>query len=116
MKRIVSLLMLAVSLASFPLVTGMTCSQSQQRIAYNTLYSTGLAVNSAYAAYLDLVVQGKVNKESVPQVTKAYNDFQAAFSIAVTAAQMNLKAVAPQNVVDLANSVIGLINTIKGKA
>jgi len=87
--------------------TGMTCSQSQQRLTYNSLASVGLAVNSAYAAYNDQVVAGKATFS--PTVAKAYNDFQAAYLVAVTAASNNPNAIAPQNVVDLANAVYAAI-------
>lgn len=91
--------------------TGMTCSQSQQRVTYNTLYSVGLSVNTAYAAYNDQVVAGKATFS--PTVAKAYNDFQAGFSVAVSAAQAGTSSVAPQNIVDLANAVYAAINQFK---
>ncbi len=107
MKRI----FLAFLLLSMPLApvgwTGMTCSQSQQRVTYNSLYSVGLGVNSAYAAYNDQVVAGKSTFS--PNVAKAYNDFQAAFNLAVQAAQLNTKAIAPQSLIDLANTVYATI-------
>ena len=87
--------------------TGMTCSNSQKTITYNSLYSVGLAVNAAYSAYLDKVVAGTATFNS--GVATAYNDFQSAFGVAVAAAQMNNAAVAPQNVVDLANKVYAAI-------
>lgn len=100
-------LFLAFLLLSMPLApvgwTGMTCSQSQQRITYNSLATVGQAVNTAYAAYNDQVVAGKATFSSV--VAKAYNDFQSGFNVAVTAASNNPQAIAPQNVVDLANAV-----------
>ena len=108
MKR----LFLAFLLLAMPLApvgwTGMTCSQTQQRTTYNTLYTVGLGVNSAYAAYNDKVVQGKATFS--PSVAKAYNDFQAAFGVAVNAAQAGTSALAPQNVQDLANAVYAAIN------
>lgn len=107
MKR----LFLAFLLLAMPLApvgwTGMTCSQSQQRATYNTLYSVGTAVNSAYAAYNDQVVAGKATFSV--NVAKAYNDFQSAYNVAVTAAASNPNAIAPQNVVDLANAVYAAI-------
>lgn len=104
-------LFLAFLLLAMPLApmgwTGMTCTPTQQRVTYNSLYTTGLAVNSAYAAYNDKVVAGTATFSA--SVAKAYNDFQAAYNVAVIGAQMNTAAVAPQNVVDLANSVYAAI-------
>ena len=110
MKRPFSCLILALSLAVFPLCGGMTCSQSQQTITYNTLYSVGQAVNQAYSAYMDQVVAGKATFSTT--VAKAYNDFQAAFLVAVTAAQ-TVNAPAPQNITDLANALYSAINQLK---
>lgn len=107
MKRLfLALLLLALPFAPMGW-TGMTCTSSQQKVTYNTLYSVGLAVNSAYAAYNDKVVAGTATFN--PSVGKVYNDFQSAYGVAVTAASLNTAAVAPQNVVDLANSVYAAI-------
>ena len=107
MKRI----FLALLLLSMPFVptgtTGMSCKPQQQRITYNTLSTVGISVNQAYAAYNDQVVAGKATFS--PSVAQKYNEFQAAFSVAVNAAQNVTTAVAPQNVTDLANAVLVLI-------
>lgn len=115
MKKLLNLLLLSCALLSLPVasVTLTSCTATQQRIAYNSLYSTGVAVNAAYAGYNDAVVQGKASFS--PNVAKSYNDFQAAFLVAVTAAQNNPKAVAPQNVVDLANAVYAAIQQFTKK-
>lgn len=110
MKKLLNIIVLSLSLASFPLVTGMTCSQSQQRVTYNTLYSVISAVNAAYSAYNDQVVAGKAAFS--PNVAKIYNDFQSAAVVAINSAQ-TLQAPAPQNLVDLANSLYAAINQLK---
>lgn len=107
MKRIfLAILLLAMPLAPMGW-TGMTCKPQQQRIVYNTLSTVGRAVNDAYAAYNDQVVAGKAVFS--PSVATKYNEFQAAYGVAVNAAQNATSAVAPQNVTDLANSVFALI-------
>lgn len=107
MKRLI----LAFLLLLIPLSpvgwTGMSCKPSQQRITYNTLSSVGQAVNAAYAAYNDQVIAGKATFST--QVAQKYNEFQAALSVAVNAAQNVTTAPAPQNITDLANAVYGLI-------
>lgn len=107
MKRLLSSLFLAVSLLSIALTPAMTCTPSQQRLTYNSLFSVGQAVNQAYAAYNDQVVTGKATFN--PSVAKAYNDFQAGYAVAVVTASNNPNAIAPQNVVDLANAVYAAI-------
>jgi hypothetical protein len=66
------------------------------------LYTAGTGVNTGYAAYLDQVVAGKATYST--SVAKAFNDFQAAYNVAVNVASQNLSALAPQNIVDLANA------------
>lgn len=111
MKRI----LLAFLLLSMPLApmgwTGMTCTHSQHRTTYNTLYSVGLGVNQAYAAYLDQVVAGKATFNA--GVADKYNKFQAAYGVAVQAASMNTNAIAPPDLVTLANEVYALIAQFK---
>lgn len=106
-------LVLAICISVFPLTTAMTCNPSQQRLTYNTLASVGSAVNSAYAAYNDQVVAGKATFS--PTVATKYNEFQAAYAVAVNLAQNSTSAVAPQNVVDLSNSVLALIKQFSTK-
>lgn len=107
MKR----LFLAVLLLAMPLApvgwTGMTCTSKQQQITYQTLATIGSAVNTAYSAYMDQVVSGRATLN--PSVAKAYDDFQKAYAVAVSAASMNPQAIAPQNVIDLANTVLALV-------
>ena len=110
MKR----LFLAFLLLAMPLApvgwTGMTCSQNQQRVTYNTLSSLGLSVNSAYAAYNDQVVKGTATFS--PTVASAYNKFQASYAVAVAGAQ-TANDPAPANLQDLANAVFTAINQFK---
>lgn len=108
-------LFLAVLLLAMPLApvgwTGMTCSQSQQRLTYNTLATVGQSVNSAYAAYLDQVVHGKATYSVA--LANDYNKFQGLFNTAVQAASMNLAAPAPAELQSLATSILSAITTLK---
>lgn len=107
MKRLfLAFLLLALPVAPVGL-TGMTCSTGQQRVTYNTLASVGLSVNSAYAAYSDQVVQGRATFS--PTVAQRYSEFQSAYAVAVSAAQVGTAAPAPQNIIDLANAVYAAI-------
>lgn len=114
MKKIRNLILCAF-LCAAPMFTAATCKPTQQRLTYNSLASAGQSVNSAYSAYLDLVVKGSVATNSVPVVSKGYNDFQSAFGAAVAGAQFNLTNPAPQNVVDLMNNVLQLIQHARGQ-
>lgn len=108
MKR----LFLAFLLLSLPLApigwTGMSCTPTQQKVTYNTLATVGQGVNTAYAAWNDQVVQGKATFNVA--VADKYNTFQKAYAVAVQSASMNTAAVAPQDLVTLANEVLALIH------
>lgn len=91
------------------------CTALQSRTSYNTLATIGNSANSAYAAYESLVVTRQVATNSVPQVARAYNEFQAGFGAAVAAAQFNLTNIPPQNVLDLYSNLVRLINYAEGK-
>lgn len=90
------------------------CTATQQKIAYNTIYSVEVSTKATYDGYLTLVVKGQLPTNSVPQVTKVFNDFQASATLATVATQNNTNALAPSSLVDEANAVINLINTVKG--
>ena len=112
MKRILlALLLLAMPLAPMGW-TGMTCQNaSVQKATYNTLSSVGIAVNTAYAAWNDQVVAGKTPFNV--GVADKYNTFQKSYAVAVQAASMNVNALAPADLVALANETIALINQFK---
>lgn len=90
------------------------CTTSQQTTTFNTITSLEQTTHAAYAGYLNLVLSGNVRTNDVPQVSKIYNDFQAAAALAITLNQANTNALAPSNLVDESVAVINLINTVKG--
>lgn len=91
------------------------CTTSQQRVAFNTLYSVEHTTTAAVDVYLDLVVKGSLPSTGVPSVSKAFNKFQASLTIALDVAQFNKNALAPESLIVEANDVVNLINTLKGK-
>jgi hypothetical protein len=90
------------------------CSTSQRRATYNSLATVAHTTDAAVKGYLDLVIQGQISTNSVPTVARDYQVYQAAFSLALSAAQFNTNTVAPPNVVELSGTVINSINTAKG--
>lgn len=115
-----SLVLLGVfSLTTLPLIPVMLavpgCTTSQQRVAYNSLYSVETSTTAAYDAYLHSVVLGKVTTNDVPQVTQAFNNFQLAMQAAVMVGQFNMTNAAPSNVTALASNVLSLIVKAKGR-
>lgn len=88
------------------------CTTSQQKATYNTLYSLESAVTASVDAYDAQIISGSISTNSLPTVTKAFNDFQAAMNVAVTLNQNNSNAVAPPDLAVEAASVINLITNI----
>ncbi len=84
-------------------ITG--CSTTQQRASYNTLYSVGQSVNTAYKNYIDLVIQGAVKTNNVPAISKAYNAFQAEFLVAVEIMALTTNAPPPAKLVGEAEAL-----------
>lgn len=89
-------------------------SPSAQTQVYKSLSTVATAVNSAYAAYLDLVVAGKVPTTNVASVSTSYQLFQSSLQVAVNAAQGNTNAVASQALLDAGAKVINDITLAKG--
>jgi hypothetical protein len=90
------------------------CTTSQQTTAYKTLYGLEVATTGAYDGYTAAVIKGAIPTNSVPQVSHAFNDFQAAMGVAVVAAQNNTNALASANLVTESTAVINLITTVTG--
>lgn len=106
MKKI----LLAVGLAL--LVAG--CATSVQTVAYKTLFGLEVATTGAYDGYTKSVIAGAISTNSVPQVSHAFNDFQASMQVAIVVAQGNSNALAPANLVAESGAVINLITTVTG--
>lgn len=104
-----------LSLSAMVLLAVLGCNTSQQKTAYNTLFSLEQTTTAAVDAYDALVVQGKVPTNDIPKVSKAYNDFQAGMALALDAVRNNTNAVAPPNLVlesqDLVNLLVLIENT-----
>lgn len=83
-------------------------------LAYNTLYSTGHAVDVGFTTYLDLVAKHQVRTNGVPVIAKEYNTFQIAFGEAVAIARVAKNQTPPTNVTVQAAQVLAAIAIEKG--
>ncbi len=93
------------------------CKLSQQQVSYNTIASLESVTTAAYDGYSQYVISTLNTPapatNAVPQVSKAFNDFQAAELIALDAVQNNTNALAPASLVTESEDVINLINSVK---
>lgn len=104
----------AILLAGFCASTVIVgCKSSQQQTAFDTLYSVEQVTVSAYDSYVTLVIQGTVSTNGVPQVSKAFNTFQASCLIALDAVQYNTNALCPPDLLVESQDVVNLITDIK---
>lgn len=83
--------------------------------SYATLSATELAVDSAYKAYNDLLVQGKIPIETLPKVSNSYDTFQSAMRVAILVARSNPESPASADLASAAAEVIAIINKAEGK-
>lgn len=88
------------------------CTTSAQRVTYNTLYSTHVAVDSAFSGYMSSVIIGTTPTNNVPKAAQAYREFQSVFNTAIAVAQFNTNAPASGVVLESATKVF----TATGKA
>lgn len=93
----------------FTMVGLIACNTTQQRVAYTTLASLEMTTTAAVDGYYTAVIKGIASTNGIPQVSKAYNDFQKSFVLAVDLAQNNTNALAPLSLQQEASDVISLV-------
>jgi methionine-rich copper-binding protein CopC len=106
-------LLLAIMLALAPmsaLVTTTGCKTSQQVIAYKSLASTQVAVDSARTAFLAQYRKGLVTPENAALALQASEKFNAAFNAAVIVTRTT-QAPTPANVAEAANAFLSIVAT-----
>jgi len=117
MKKLTRILWLSFALAvvvpTVPMFVTGCKTQSTQTVAYNSLATVGQTVNSAYSAYIDLVIKKSVSTNQVESISRAYNTFQQGFSVAVAAARFSLTNAAPVDLQAQANNLIIQISAAK---
>lgn len=92
------------------------CTTSQQRVAYNSLYTVETTTTATVDGYYLAAAKGIAPSNGVHQVSVAYNDFHVAFLVALDAAQYNTNALAPLALQQESADVIGLVGQFwKGK-
>lgn len=112
-NRIAAVLGAGFLILSLTLIAIPGCTTNQQKTAYDTIFSLEKSTTATYDGYLDLVIQGQVKTNAMPGVSKAYNDFQAAATTATDAANFSTNALAPANLVILAQDVVNQINAAR---
>ena len=99
------------TLALSLLVSG--CTSTSQRTTYNTIATVEQTATVAVDDYYTLVLQSKLSTNGVPEVSKAFNDLQAAAVLATSVAQNGTNNLAPANLVLEASQLGTLITTLE---
>jgi hypothetical protein len=105
-----SMIMLGCMLLSTPAIT-TGCKTPAQTVAYNSLRGVAVTVDNAMRAYADTVVAGRVSDADQQKIRSAYENYQHAMVVAVTASRLDYASPAPA---DLSAIATELINLIKG--
>lgn len=95
---------------------GPGCNTTQQTAAFNTIFTVEQTATSTVDAYYALVIKGTIPTNSVPQVSKAFNELQAACTLAAATAENGTNALAPTQLqAELADltSLIGSLTPTK---
>jgi hypothetical protein len=103
------------SLIGLSLLVVAGCTTSQQTTAYTTIATVEQTATVAVDGYYSLVLKGIVTTNSIPIVSKAFNDLQAAGTLAAAASQAGANALATSNLVVEASSLGALIQTLESK-
>lgn len=101
------------SLIGLSLLVVAGCTTSQQTTAYTTIATVEQTATVAVDGYYSLVLKGIVTTNSVPIVSKAFNDLQAAGMLAATTAQAGTNALAPSSLILEASQLGTLITSLE---
>jgi hypothetical protein len=90
MKTLTSIYVCICVLAGMAMFEG--CGSTPQTTAYKTIGSMETTVSASYDAYIAGVIKGQFPTNQVPLVSKAFNTFQAAATVAVNLASGSTNA------------------------
>jgi hypothetical protein len=86
---------------------------SQSKLLYNSLATVQTVTTGAFRGYLGLAINGTIRTNSIPEISRDYNSFQALWSAAVAVAQFNTNTIAPEPVVAASSNLLYKINVAK---
>lgn len=98
---------------AFVVIATVGCSTAAKRTTYNTIATVEQTATVAVDSYYGLVLRGMLPTNSVPTVSKAFNDLQAAGLLAAITSQNGTNALAPASLVLEASQLGALIKTIE---
>lgn len=114
MKNLLHSGLLAFALiCGFAVFTGCQTTQpTVEAVKYNSLRATWTVALSTHDVYSEMVVLGKVKPADQADIDRAWDDFRAAFKVAVILAEQDLTSATPANVERLKDDLITLIRSL----
>lgn len=109
MKR--TLIILSLVMATF-VFCGASCNQNPQRTAYNSIFSVEQTAAAAVDGYYAAVIKGQARTNEVPNVSAAFNELQAACTLAASVDQAGTNAIAPAALTSELLQLTSLIATL----
>lgn len=97
------------------LVLALLFSGCASSPAYKTLYAVGHATDAAIGAYYDGVVRGLIRTNGVPEISRKYKRFQAAYSLALDVAQFNPKVKPTPEISSMSLEITKAIENERGR-
>lgn len=92
------------------------CGSTPQTTAYKTIGTMETTVTAGYDAYISGVIKGQWRTNEVPLVSKAFNTFQAAATVAITLASGSTNAPPTADLIlDAANLTAAITVAESGK-
>lgn len=113
MKRKIRILLVALMCYIVPITTITTtqvgCSTTQKRVAYNSVYSIAISVDSSMKAFAELYVKGEVSKDTWEKVKSYHARYQEVLKLSVEALKYDLSKEAGTDLIKAASDLMAII-------
>jgi hypothetical protein len=86
------------------------CTTTAQTTTFNTLQTIETTADASYSTYVGLVIKGSIATNSLPQISKAYNDLHSAIALAATLDQSGTNYLVSTNITVELTSLVNLIS------
>lgn len=113
MRKLATLLLAAVLyIAPLTLTTGCVAPTAPRAKVYLTLKSIWILKDKAMRVYAEKAVQRKISPEQRSRVWTMHAEFQTAYDLAMAGTGFDTSQTAPDNLVNLTDSLIAFINSL----
>ena len=112
MKRILSLIVISAVLACSTATFTSCSTMTREAAVYNTFKSTWIVSKTAYGAWCEKVVQGKVSADAEVEADNAWNKFRAVFTTSFKLANLNWDAPTDAQLIDAQNELLNLLRKL----